>query len=85
MCDATELHGAPKMLTLLELAHMFYEILGCSGDSHVCLALAHMFATEPHVALEMLTFLEFEQMFDAAAAKLPKLHGARKISTSLEP
>lgn len=39
-------------------------------------ALAHMFATEPHVALEMLTFLEFEQMFDAT-----KLNGARKMLT----
>ena len=49
MCDATELHGAPKMLTLLELAHMgatkFYgvrEILMFVLHLHTCLLLNRM-------------------------------------------
>ena len=50
MRDATELHGAPKMLTLLELAHMlgatkFYgvrEILMFVLHLHTCLLLNRM-------------------------------------------
>lgn len=50
MCHATELHGARKMLTLLELAHMlgatkFYgvrEILMFVLHLHTCLLLNRM-------------------------------------------
>lgn len=40
----------------------------------IFVALADMFAREPHVAPEMLTFLELEHMFDAT-----ELYGARKM------